>query len=187
MIMRVLSGSIVAALALVAAPPVMAQQPDVVGASDYRDLPRYTDGYIRAWRNLPIAEISVPTSAIASRTDETEKTLRLQGAIHHYDYVIRPARSSLEVDRHYEDSLRAAGFETVFTCTGISNCGSRMGPMILNEGNVAPVGFADGIFNDQMRVRVARKGSTWVLLHMIQGPDRALVYQAVIEGARELE
>jgi len=38
-----------------------------------------------------------------------------------------------------------------------------------------------------MRVRVAKKGATWVLLHVIQGPDRALVYQAVIEGARELE
>lgn len=187
MMMRLPSGSILAALALAVAPPVMAKQTDVAGARDFHDLPRYRDGIIRSWRTLPISEISIPQGAIASRTDEDEKAIRLQGAIHHYDYVIRPARSSLEVDRHYEERLRENGYETVFQCTGITHCGSRMGPMILNEGNVAPVGFADGIFNDQMRVRVARKGSTWVLLHMIQGPDRALVYQAVIEGARELE
>lgn len=187
MIRRVVSRSVLAAFAIIAASPALAFQSDVVGAVDFADLPRYPDGSVRAWRNLPIAEITIPHGPIASRTDETEKTIRLQGAISHFDYVIRPARSSLEVDRHYEARLREAGYETLFTCTGISNCGSRMGPMILNDGNVAPAGFADGLFNDQMRVRVARKGSTWILLHMIQGPDRALVYQAVIEGARELE
>src|SRR5690606_18521381 len=51
----------------------------------------------------------------------------------------------------------------------------------------ARAGFADGVFNDQVRVIVARKGSTWVLLHMTRGPDRSLVYQAVVGSARELD
>ena len=72
-------------------------------------------------------------------------------------------------------------------CTGIARCGSGMGALILLSDTVAPAGFADGVFNDQLRVIVARKGSTWVLLHMTRGPDRSLVYQAVIEGARELD
>jgi len=178
-------GAILAA-SFVAA-PVLAQDPDVRGSRDYADLPRVDGGRIRAYRTYDNAEILIPQAGIHSRSDESEKTLKLQGAVRHSDYVIRPLRPAHEIDRYYETALRNGGYETVFTCSGISICGSRMGSLILNEGVVSPVGFADGLFNDRLQVRVARKGSTWVLLHMIQGPDRALVYQAVIEGARELE
>ncbi len=185
--MRLVSGSVLAALTVITAAPAMAVQTDVAGSRDFRELPRYPDGVVRAWRTLPIAEITLPRGSISTRADETEKTTRLQGAISHFDYVIRPAVTSLELDRHYEARLRESGYETVFACSGMTGCGSRMGPMILNDGNVAPVGFADGLFNEHIRVKIARKGATWIVLHMIQGPDRALVYQAVIEGARELE
>lgn len=164
-----------------------AQDADVRGSRDHADLPRFENGRIRAYRTYDNAEILIPKASINTRADETEKTIKLQGAVQHSDYVIRPLRPSNELDRHYETALRRGGFETVFTCSGTAACGTRMGSLILNEGVVSPVGFADGLFNDRLQVRVARKGSTWVLLHMIQGPDRALVYQAVIEGARELE
>lgn len=160
---------------------------DVQGSSDFVDLPRVSNSHIRAYRTYGNAEALVPTAAIASRRDDTEKTKHMQGQITHRDYVVRPAQPAADIDRYFEENLRSRGYETVFTCSGISVCGSRMGSLILNEGLVSPVGFADGLFNDRLQVRVARKGSTWVLLHMIQGPDRALVYQAVIEGARELE
>ena len=169
------------------AKPQSATPPDVYSARDYHGLPRFEGGRIRAYRVLGNSEILLPQATIANRSDEAQKTLRLQGEITHIDYVIRPSSHPQDIDRYYESLLRDGGYETVFNCTGSSACGSRMGPMILNEGTVAPIGFADGIFNDQLRVRVARKGATWVLLHMIQGPDRALVYQAVIDGARELE
>jgi|GEM_PF-258165 len=171
---------------VLAAPPSF-YNPDIAGSRDVRDLPRFENARIRAFQQRDNAEISVPVDAINTRTEENTKTIQLQGTIIHTDYVIRPLRPAADIDRHYENVLRNAGYETVFRCAGIAACGSRMGSMILNDGNVAPAGFADGLFNDQMRVRVAKKGATWVLLHMIQGPDRALVYQAVIEGARELE
>lgn len=164
-----------------------AYDPDIAGSRDHRDLPRFENARIRAYQSRGNDEIIVPTDAINNRSDETKKAVRLQGAITHIDYVVRPLIPAADLDRHYENTLRNAGYETVFRCAGISACGSRMGAMILNDGSVAPAGFADGLFNDQMRVRVAKKGATWVLLHVIQGPDRALVYQAVIEGARELE
>lgn len=161
--------------------------PDVAGSRDYRALPRFENARIRAYQSQGNAEIIVPVDSINSRSDESDKAIKLQGAITHIDYVVRPLTPAADIDRYYETSLRNAGFETLFRCSGISACGSRMGTMILNDGNVAPAGFADGLFNDQMRVRVAQKGATWVLLHVIQGPDRSLVYQAVIEGARELQ
>lgn len=160
---------------------------DIAGSRDFRDLPLFQNARIRAYQARDNAEIIVPVAPINTRTDEGQNIIQLQGAITHTDYVIRPLVPAADVDRHYENALRDAGYETVFRCAGITACGTRMGSLILNDGNVAPAGFADGVFNDQMRVRVAKKGATWVLLHVIQGPDRALVYQAVIEGARELE
>ena len=58
-----------------------------------------------------------------------------------------------------------------------------MGGLILNSGKVAPAGLADGLFNDKVRVLVSRRGDTWVLLHVAEGPDRSQIYQAVIEAA----
>lgn len=156
------------------------------GARDYRDLPRLDGARIRAWRQLSVAEITLPTAAVAEGV-ASENAHRIQGQINHLDYVVRPALGPIDMARHYEDALREGGYETVFSCTGIARCGSGMGALILLSDTVAPAGFADGVFNDQLRVIVARKGSTWVLLHMTRGPDRSLVYQAVIEGARELD
>lgn len=192
--MRSLS-ALAAALMMVAVPltaataaPVPAQQPtqDVRGAHDHPDLPRLDGARIRAWRQLSVAEITLPTGAV-SDSAAPASALRLQGQINHLDYAVRPAIPPGDMARHYEEALREGGYETVFACTGISRCGGGMGALILLSDQTAPAGFADGVFTDQLRVIVARKGSTWVLLHMTRGPDRSLVYQAVIEGARELD
>ena len=172
--------------ALASSPPPFLIQQDVRGARDHDDLPRMDGARIRAWRQLSVAEITLPTGAVAEG-DTPQSALRLQGQISHLDYVIRPAVAPIDMARHYEEALREGGYETVFACTGIARCGSGMGALILLSDTVAPAGFADGVFNDQLRVVVARKGATWVLLHIMRGPDRSLVYQAVIEGARELE
>ena len=172
--------------ALASSPPPFLIQQDVRGARDHDDLPRMDGARIRAWRQLSVAEITLPTGAVAEG-DTPQSAMRLQGQISHLDYVIRPAVAPIAMARHYEEALREGGYETVFACTGIARCGSGMGALILLSDTVAPAGFADGVFNDQLRVVVARKGATWVLLHMTRGPDRSLVYQAVIEGARELE
>ena len=172
--------------ALASPPPPFLVQQDVRGARDHDDLPRMDGARIRAWRQLSVAEITLPTGAVAEG-DTPQSALRLQGQISHLDYVIRPAVAPIDMARHSEEALREGGYETVFACTGIARCGSGMGALILLSDTVAPAGFADGVFNDQLRVVVARKGATWVLLHMTRGPDRSLVYQAVIEGARELE
>jgi len=58
-----------------------------------------------------------------------------------------------------------------------------MGALILNSGKVAPVGLADGLFNDRIRVMIARRADTWVLLHIAEGPDRSQIFQAVVENA----
>lgn len=180
------STSVAAAAVPAPAPTPAVQTRDVAGARDFADLPRFEGAHVRAWRQLAVAEITLPTGPVAE-AGAPEKAVRLQGQIRHLDYVIRPAVNPLDIDRHYEEALRSAGYETVFSCTGITRCGAGMGALILLGDAVSPPGLVDGVFNDQLRVTVARKGSTWVLLHMTRGPDRSLVYQAVVEGARDVD
>jgi hypothetical protein len=57
-----------------------------------------------------------------------------------------------------------------------------MGALILNSGKVAPVGLADGLFNDRIRVVIARRANIWAVLHIAEGPDRSQIYEAVVDG-----
>lgn len=164
-----------------------AQTSDVRGATDHAEVPRVDGAVARAWRHVALGDIRIPLGPINSRDDLDTVPRHVQGEIKHTDYVIRPAQTPLEIDRHYEEALRSNGYQTLYVCSGTASCGSRMGELILLSDKVAPVGLADGLFNDQIRIRVARKGSTWVLLHIIRGPDRSLVYQAVVEGGRDLD
>ncbi len=58
-----------------------------------------------------------------------------------------------------------------------------MSALILNSGKVAPTGLADGLFNDRIRVVIARRDRNWVLLHIAEGPDRSQIFETVAENA----
>lgn len=189
--MRLIFLPIAAALAL-SAPALSAPVPtpsaglsDVVGSRDHPAMPRFEGAEIRAWRSLPVADVRIPRGRIDNAA-ATENVAPLQGQATHIDYVIRPPVPPLDLDRYYEGVLRAGGYETVFSCTGVARCGTAMGELVLLSDHVAPAGFADGLFNDRLRVVTARKGATWIVLHIIDGPDRSLVYQLVLEGARDV-
>lgn len=169
---------IAGAILLAAGAPAVAQ--DANGA-DHSLLPRYEGASIRKYRSASLDEIVMPTGAITSKDALTNRQ-NLEGSITHVDYRVKPATAPLQIERHYKDVLHAAGFETIFNCVGPA-CGRDMGSLILNSGKVAPVGFADGLFNDRVRVLVAKRGDNWVLLHIAEGPDRSQVYQVVVEGA----
>lgn len=172
-------GSMVTAMAaaLVATVPAVAQDSD---GTDHPLLPRYAGAEIDGYRAPAQDEVTMPTGPIAAE-DGTANRRTLAGQVTHIDYRIKPATAPLQIERHYTDLLKAGGFETVFACTG-PECGRAMGALILNSGQVAPVGLADGLFNDRIRVRIARRGDTWVLLHIAEGPDRSQVFETVVEG-----
>lgn len=169
---------IIGAILLALGAPAAAQDRDGV---DHPLLPRYEGASILNYRAGSLDEIVMPTGAIASENAATNRR-RLEGTVTHIDYRIKPATAPLQIERYYDGALRNAGFETVYHCIG-STCGRNMGSLILNSGKVAPVGFADGLFNDRIRVLVARRDNMWVLLHIAEGPDRSQIYQAVVEEA----
>ena len=174
MVRTLIIGSILLALGA----PAAAQDRD---GADHPLLPRYEGASIRNYRAGSLDEIVMPTGPITSE-DAAINRQHFEGTITHIDYRVKPATAPLQIERYYDGVLHDAGFETVYHCIGTA-CGRDMGSLILNSGKVAPLGFADGLFNDRIRVLVARRGDTWALLHIAEGPDRSLVYEAVVEGA----
>lgn len=166
-------------LALLAlASPVSAQDRD---GEDHPLLPRYAEAVIVGYRAPSLDEIVVPTGPIANEDAAANRKV-IEGRVTHIDYRVTPATAPLEIERYYQGVLHDAGFAPVYSCVGQA-CGRDMGSLILNSGKVAPAGLADGLFNDKVRVVVSRRGETWVVLHVAEGPDRSQIYQAVIEGA----
>lgn len=177
---RSLSLSAAAAILATTIAPAAAQ--DRAG-EDPADLPRFPGTEIRAYRAPSLDEILIPTAAVADAKNPAQAT-RLEGEVTHIDYRIKPAIGPLGIERHYAGVLAEAGYTTVFRCAGEAQCGRDMGNLILNSGRISPVGFNDGLFSDRMRVIVAKRDGDWVLVHMIDGPDRSLVYLAKVTGAR---
>lgn len=164
------------AASLLATAPLAAQDRD---GADHPGLARYPASEIVGYRAPSLDQITVPTGPIADEDAQANRRT-VEGRVTHIDYRLKPATAPLQIERHYTDLLRRDGFETVFSCTGPA-CGRDMGSLILNSGKVAPTGLADGLFNDRIRVLVARRGEAWVLLHIAEGPDRSQIYQAVVE------
>ncbi|TWC95315.1 hypothetical protein FB595_1791 [Sphingobium sp. AEW010] len=159
------------------ATPLLAQ--DINGA-DHPLLQRYPDAVIDGYRAPSIDEIVIPTGPITDAEAQSNRE-RVEGRVTHIDYRVKPATAPLQIERYYEDLLRKGGFSIAFSCVG-PICGRDMGALILNSGKVAPVGLADGLFNDQIRVVIARRANIWVVLHIAEGPDRSQIYEAVVDG-----
>lgn len=168
----------ISSVLLALAAPALAQDSD---GQDHPLLPRYAGAAIVGYRAPALDEIVVPTGPIANE-DASNNRQVIAGRVTHIDYRVKPATAPLQIERYYADALDGLEFKPVYSCVGQA-CGRDMGSLILNSGKVAPSGLADGLFNDKVRVLVSRRGDTWVLLHVAEGPDRSQVYQAVIEGA----
>ncbi|MDQ1158979.1 hypothetical protein QE385_003306 [Sphingomonas sp. SORGH_AS 950] len=157
--------------------PLLAQDSD---GQDYPDLPRYPQSVIDGYRAPSLDEIVIPTGPIANVEAQANRKV-LEGKITHIDYRVKPATAPLQIERYYGEMLKKAGFSIAYSCVGPS-CGRDMGALILNSGKVAPVGLADGLFNDGIRVLIARRADSWVVLHIAEGPDRSQIFQAVVEN-----
>lgn len=127
----------------------------------------------------------MPTGPIAAANDTRNRRI-VSGQVTRIDYLIGPAISPARIERHYTDRLSAARFETVFACTGPA-CGRDMNALLLAADEVTAAGLTDEAVGNRFLVRVARRGDTWVLLHIAEGRDRSQVFETVIEGAAAAE
>jgi OmpA-OmpF porin, OOP family len=104
---------------------------DIAGAKDNPLLKRYEGSYIVSYERQAFTDFKVPLSPLEA-TDRRDgsnnklhvpkKELELEGARTRLAYVLPAGRSPLEVLRNYEDTVKEAGGEILFTCKA-EGCG----------------------------------------------------------------
>ena len=152
------------------APFAAAQDQDVEGSSDHPLISRYPGSYIAKYLTKEFDEFALPLGPVNEENTIT-KNQPLEGKITRIVYVVPVGRTVLEVFRNYQDALKKAGFETLFTC-GPQGCGSTIANAYANSGDSADYwGPEHGIH--YISAKLARpEGDVYVsLLVDDQGPD----------------
>jgi OOP family OmpA-OmpF porin len=104
---------------------------DIPGAKDNPLIKRYEGSFIVSYERESFTDFKVPLSPLelTDRRDGTnnklylpKKEMELEGAKTRLAYLIPAERSPLEVLRNYEDVVKAAGGQILFSCKG-DGCG----------------------------------------------------------------
>ena len=104
---------------------------DIAGAKDDPLLKRYDGSFIVSYERQSFTDFKVPLSPLEpterrdgmnNRLHLPKKEAELEGAKTRLAYLIPAERSPLEVLRNYEDAVKAAGGQILFTCKG-EGCG----------------------------------------------------------------
>jgi len=109
----------------VIAPGAMGQLKDSPGTTDHPVVSRYKGSYIDGQQIVDFGSYTLPvgpaTKDAQGQRIPSEK-LSLEGKITRTLYRGPDGRSTLDIQRNYQAALEAAGFETLYTCSG-DDCG----------------------------------------------------------------
>lgn len=172
-------------LALLITPAGFAE--DVEGSKDHPMVSRYEGSSIvdydfRAFDSYEILLGKVKRDPENPSEKIAESSENLEGKVTKISYYLPEDRSTLEVFRNYEDALKAAGFEIIFTCAN-KECGGRD---FNNKVVEYKSGFGDN-YSDQrfLAAKLTRdEGDVYVSLYTVKntsggGPDRNHIYTEV--------
>ena len=153
-------------LVFVSATLAMAQAKDVTGSKDSPLVSRYPGSVIIDYIAHEFDEFNLPVGVVTSKGEP--KFQVVEGKTTLIKYANPQGRSSLEIDRNYEDGLKSAGFETIFACKGDA-CGlSRF--HLTSDHTVT--WYGSGHF--QYSAKVSRpQGDIYISLHVT--PDETYV------------
>ena len=108
--------------AVVMAPSVLAQGKDARGGVDHPILTRYPGSRIQVYSQVEFAEYPL---ALGVQKDSPANIQTIEGKVTKIGYVNPEGRSALEIYRNYEQALRGAGFQSLWSCAG-NDCGRPM-------------------------------------------------------------
>jgi len=180
---------VITATLLLAAAATHAQ--DVKGGRDHPLVPRYEGAEIIRHGAQSFTDYRLftqPARSFGGPAKNVDSTILLEGRVTRITYRGPAERSSLEVFRNYEQALRKANFQTVFTCAQ-AECGGRN----FNHAVSPREGYSwFGEYHAEQRYLAARlarpQGDVYVSLYIVMnkaggGPnkDRAMIQLDVIE------
>ncbi len=102
---------------------------DVKGSKDHRVIKRYQDAKITRYTFKKFDEYTLVTNKIAKSVAsggnlDSSNSIKLEGKITLITYETPKQRSTLEVHSNYQDALKKAGFEILYSCSN-KECGGR--------------------------------------------------------------
>ncbi|THB76672.1 MAG: DUF4892 domain-containing protein [Desulfobacteraceae bacterium] len=95
---------------------------DIKGSKDIPGLPRYEGSVISGYRFSKFDESNIPTGPWKGKKG-WESSIKKAGRRTRIIYLAPPDRSSTEVILNYKNALKELGYETLFECSGYSECG----------------------------------------------------------------
>jgi len=112
---------------------------DLAGAGDNPLTGRYGGSVLLAQTIKAFDEIRLPSGPAVGKTFANDKrfsaTVTAQGRIMRSIYVAPKGRSSLEVITNFVDAVAAKGFQVVYQCAGVEQCGESF-PLLKYRWNV---------------------------------------------------
>ena len=175
---------------------------DVAGSSDHPLVGRYQGSEIVAYKVTEFDEVSIieaPFDYTKMPGGEGFKTV--EGKSFLIYYTLPQGRSTLEVERNYEESLKAKGFSIVFTCaTDKGTCfssGQDEGATYLGQAvgdpNSIPKMVDDYVQNwfSKGRYVLAKldrpEGAVYVAIYLGESTDRGNVAVVKVVETKEME
>ncbi|ASG24978.1 OmpA family protein [Nitrospirillum viridazoti] len=171
------------ALPLLAATPVLAAG-DVPGSKDHPLVSRFAGATITAYEHKDFDEAFLPDRPV--KDEDKAEGLHLEGKVTRVWYTIATGKSTLEVERNYQDALQKAGFQMVFRCAK-EECGDDFQRLVINSGKVLTPGKGNAAFGGAHRTILAKlprpTGDAYVFLHIMEDSSnqRTLVNEEVVE------
>jgi OOP family OmpA-OmpF porin len=159
--------------ALVASPAAAQPVTDRKDSQDHPLVSRYAGSIILGYEASAFDQVLIPLGPVTAdsmgKVIEPPKSQRVEGKVTRIVYLAPEGRSPLEVVRNYEQELKRAGFELIYTCAGDA-CGpgggfslSRMLDRKLPYGNPGPEDWGEyalyGFFKDA-RFMAARRATS---------------------------
>lgn len=149
---------VIAALALMSASLLLAQQQDAQGSKDHPLISRYPGSVISDYSANAFDEYTLPLGKIED--GKFAKSQHLEGKLTRIHYEIPEHRSPLEVTRNYQQAFERAGFQILFSCSGGEQCGG---------GTVGNVGWCGGCSPRHLSAKLSRpEGDVYVSYHIEQ-------------------
>lgn len=171
---------------------VSAGAADIQGSKDHPLLPRYEGSEIIRYEQQAFTDYRLATAPVkkpGGKDKNPESVLALEGKFTQIAYKMPEGRSSLEVFRNYEQAIKSAGFDPIFSCEREA-CGGRNFSLAVAGDKLY------SLFGDQqadqrfLSARLKRAGgdvyaSLYVIMHRSGGgplKDRALALLEITEA-----
>jgi len=160
---------------------------DVEGSSDHPMVSRYEGSEIKEYDFREFDQYEILLGKVTRAPGEpnnlkAEKSETLEGKVTKISYYLPEDRSTLEVFRNYENALKDAGFEVLYTCSD-KECGGRDFNHEVVEYNSM---FGDNYYDQRyLAAKLTRpEGDVYVSLYTVKnttggGKDRNHIYTQV--------